>query len=75
MGNKIPKNIRLTIDYEEDLDLANEVFKELGNDFNSEDILKLFVRRPGLLKITKPIVDKWTKDYKANFCDVDLKKD
>ena len=75
LGNKIPKNIRLTIDYEEDLDLANEVFKELGDDFNSEDILKLFVRRPGLLKITKSIVDKWTKDYKANFCDVDLKKD
>ncbi len=31
---KFPKNLRLTLDYPEDLELAKEVFRELGNEFN-----------------------------------------
>jgi len=31
---KFPKNLRLTLDYEEDLVLAKKIFKSLGNNFN-----------------------------------------
>ena len=55
---KFPKNIRLTLDYPEDLELAKNVFKELGNNFHLSDILNLFNKKPELLKITEPLIKK-----------------
>jgi len=70
---KFPKNIRLTLDYEEDLQLAKEVIKNLGNDFNVNDILKLFHNKPELLTLTKPVVEMWEKNYNENLMDFSLK--
>ena len=69
---KLPQNIRLTLDYPEDLKLAKKVFKELGNDFHLADIVKLFYKKPELLKITDPIIKKWEKDYEKNITDFSL---
>lgn len=69
---KFPQNIRLTLDYPEDLKLAKKVFKELGNDFHLVDIVKLFYKKPELLKITEPILKKWEKNYKKNITDFSL---
>jgi len=69
---KFPQNIRLTLDYPEDLELAKNIFKELDNNFHLEDILKLFHKKPDLLKITEPIIDKWEKEYKKKLTDFSL---
>lgn len=71
---KFPKNIRLTLDYPEDLELAKNVFKELGNNFHLSDILNLFNKKPELLKITEPLIKKWEKEYKKNLTNFSLTK-
>ena len=49
------KNIRLTIDYPEDLELAKKIFQGLGDYFHYYDILELIKKNPMLLKITQKI--------------------
>jgi spore coat polysaccharide biosynthesis protein SpsF len=68
-----PKDIRLTLDYEEDLKLANEIFTELGDDFSFNDILKLFEQKPELHEITKPLIKKWEEHYQKNITTFDIK--
>jgi len=73
----IPKNakkIRLTLDYQEDLDLANLTFKELGTNFHLIDLIKLFERKPELMKITEPIITKWKNNYSEKITDLSLKE-
>ena len=67
------KNIRLTIDYPEDLELAKKIFQELGDYFHYYDILDLIKKNPMLLKITQKIIDEWKINYKKNVCDLSLK--
>jgi len=69
---KYPENLRLTLDYKEDLELAQEIFSELGPYFDFQDILKLIERRPELLKITEPAVERWKKFYKKNVTDYSI---
>ena len=59
----ITDNIKLDLDYPEDLFLARKIFQHLGNDFHMNDILKLFLIKPELIKDTKEILDKWKKNY------------
>lgn len=68
------KKIRLTLDYQEDLDLANLIFKELGNNFDSKDIVKLFNEKPQLAEMTKELVAKWEANYKSHIADLSLEK-
>jgi len=65
-------DVRLTLDYKEDLDLAQQIFKELGSDFNMNDVLQLFNKKPELILITKQIVEKWELNYKKNRTDLSL---
>ena len=67
------KNIRLTIDYPEDLELAKKIFQELGDHFHYYDILDLIKKNPMLLKITQKIIDEWKINYEKNICDLSLK--
>ena len=67
------ENLRLTIDYKEDFELAKKVIDELGNDFNFEKLLDLFNAKPELLKIVEPVIQKWKKNYNENSTDVSLK--
>ena len=69
----IPKNLRLTLDYQEDLDLAVEIFRSLGNYFHFDDVLKLLSNNPNLLKITEPAIKKWEQNYKMTQTDYSLK--
>ena len=66
-------NIRLTIDYPEDLELARKIFQELGDHFHYYDILDLLKKNPILLEITQKIIDKWEINYKKNICDLSFK--
>ena len=64
---EIPKNLRLTIDYEEDLELAKIILQNLGNSFSFFDIIELFKINPDLSKITNKVINKWKKNYDQNF--------
>lgn len=72
--HEFSENLRLTIDYEEDLELATKIIKELGNDFHFESLLKLFNQKPELLKIVEPVIEKWKKNYSKNIADTTLNK-
>lgn len=70
----IPANLRLTLDYDEDLFLAKEIFKELGTNFHFQDILDLISKKPDLLKITKNIYNIWKKNYQSKKINYTLKQ-
>lgn len=70
---KFPKNLRLSLDYEEDLKLAKIIFSKLGNNFHLFDILELFKNSPNLLEITANLDTKWSKHYKNNITNFSLK--
>lgn len=63
---KIPEEVRLTLDYPEDLELAKKIFSELGKDFGYKDIIKLYNKKPEIFEITKTTLEKWKINYKKN---------
>jgi len=67
---KFPKNLRLFLDYPEDLEMAREIFQKLGNDFNVNSLLNYIKKNQELLEIIKPVVKRWSENYqseKTNF--------
>lgn len=68
-----PKNLRLTLDYQQDLELAEKVFSELGNNFHLENIIKLFNKKPELLQITDNLEEEYKRHWNKNVADTDLK--
>ena len=68
-----PKNLRLTLDYEEDLILAKEIFNNLGNNFHLDNILELFTKKPDLLKITDNLEEKYKVHWDKNLADTSIK--
>jgi len=64
--NKFPKNLRLFLDYPEDLEMAKQIFKEIGNDFDLNELLSMFEKKPELLEITKNVVNLWLENYQKN---------
>ena len=69
---KFPENVRLTLDYNEDLELAQKIFTELGTHFNIYDIISLFNKKPELTKITESIIAEWKKNYEKNQTNINL---
>ena len=61
--NKFPKRIRLFLDYQEDLQMAREIFKDIGNDFDTNSLLKILEKKPELRKIIEPVIELWQKNY------------
>ncbi len=70
---KFPKNLRLTLDYQEDLDLARKIISELGNDFHLENIITLFEKNPELLDITDNLEERYKQHWDSNVADTRLK--
>ena len=60
---EIPPDLRLTIDYIDDLNFAKKLFCFLKEDFTYEDILKIVKDKPELLKEIEKINEKWLKNY------------
>lgn len=73
-GINFPDEIRLSLDYEEDLNLAKIIFDKLGNDFHLYDIIQLFNENPELLHMTKDLEAKWKEHYTNNLTNYSLKK-
>lgn len=70
---KFPKELRLTLDYQEDLDLAKKIISELGNDFHLENIIDLFEKNPKLLEITNNLEERYKQHWDNNVADTNLK--
>lgn len=68
-----PKNLRLTLDYEEDFLLAKEIYGSLGNYFHLEDIITLFEKQPNLIKIVEGVDERWKQSFGNNITDLTLK--
>jgi len=67
---KFPKNLRLFLDYPEDLEMARKIFQKLGNDFDDISLLNYLKKNQELLEIIKPVVKRWSENYqskKTNF--------
>jgi spore coat polysaccharide biosynthesis protein SpsF len=59
--------IRMTLDYPEDLEFVKEVFKRLytpGKVFTLKDILRLLKKEPSLAEINKTVQDKYWKRFR-----------
>lgn len=60
-------DIRLTIDYAEDFELAKRVFEELDSDknnFSLDEIIRVFNKKPELLLINKVAQQKYEENFK-----------
>jgi len=56
-------NVRLTLDYPEDLKLFEEIYENLTEPFSLKDILKLFHEKPELLKINEGLKEIYEKNF------------
>jgi spore coat polysaccharide biosynthesis protein SpsF len=65
-------DIRLTLDYPEDLKLAEKVFENLKNNFTKDELIKLFKDNSELILITKGLRKKWELNYEKNRTDLHL---
>lgn len=72
MNIEIPKKLKLTLDYPEDLIFAEKIFSSLGNDPKFHEILDLVKRDPKLLKIIENTSKKWNENYKKNITNTSL---
>lgn len=68
-----PKNLRLSLDYQEDFDVAKEIFKSLGNNFHIEDVLKLLIERHDLLAIMNDLESRWNEHWNKNLADSSIR--
>jgi spore coat polysaccharide biosynthesis protein SpsF len=57
-------DIRLTVDYIEDFELAKGIYEKLDNEFSLEKIIDLIDKNPNLHKINQFAQDKWEKNFK-----------
>ena len=68
-----PKDLRLTLDYQVDLEFAREIFSKLKTFFSKDDVLNLLNTEPKLMNLIKNIHDSWNKNYENNKVDLRLK--
>jgi spore coat polysaccharide biosynthesis protein SpsF len=64
--------IRLTLDYLEDLKLAEKIFELIGSKFTKNDLIKVFKNNPELILITKNITKEWELNYNKNKSNVNF---
>ena len=68
-----PENTRLTLDYEEDYELAKQIFKTLGNNFHKFDLAQLLQNNPNLLEITNDLEQRYNTHFEQNRANISIK--
>lgn len=68
---EFPLELKLSLDYPEDYELAKQIFEKFGNDFNIEKLSKFFVDNPKLLNHSTNL-KKWEKHWDENVSDVSM---
>ncbi|MCV0393560.1 MAG: hypothetical protein K5790_09780 [Nitrosopumilus sp.] len=67
------KSIRLTLDYPEDYQLFQEIYKNLEEPFSLFDITKLFSDKPELKKINEGLLEIYKKNFESKSTKIKLK--
>ncbi|MGH2612169.1 MAG: cytidylyltransferase domain-containing protein [Rhabdochlamydiaceae bacterium] len=67
------KNLRLSLDYPEDFEIAKRIFAKLGNNFHFNDVLKVLNEDHELLKIVQSLESKWNEHWQKNLADSSIK--
>ncbi len=70
---KFPKNLRLTLDYQDDYNLALKVFSHLGNNFQWSDLMNLFEKHPEFVELVSHLEKKWKNHWNKNLANYSLK--
>lgn len=68
----IAKNFRFSLDYPEDLELAQIIFSNLNENFDTKQLIQFIENNPDLQKIIDPIIKKWKQNYDNNLTDFKL---
>mgnify|MGYP006117901189 CR=1 FL=1 len=67
--NNFLDKIRLTLDYPDDLKLAEKVFQKLNSKFSKDDLVNVFENNPEFISITKNITKEWELNYEKSKSD------
>lgn len=73
LQTNFPSGLRLSLDYQEDYELAQIIFNELGNDLHVDYVLKFLNGRPELLKILNSLEVKWNEHWEKNLANFSVK--
>jgi len=73
LKNKFPNNIRLSLDYPEDFEIAKIIFSNLGNDFDLEKLSMFLNNNPELVKKIQKTNELWKNHYQSKLADISLK--
>ena len=68
-------NIRLTLDYPEDLELFEQIYDNLNEPFSLKDIIQLFRKKPSLMKINENVKEIYWKNFSNKSTEVKMKKE
>lgn len=68
------KNLRMSLDYEEDFKIAEMIFKSLGNNFHIEDILKFLSDNPSIINELNILQTKWDEHWNKNLSDCSMRE-
>ena len=68
-----PKNLRMSLDYETDFEIAKKIFNKFGNTFHIEEILVFLSENPKILKELNELQIKWDLHWNKNLSDISTK--
>ena len=63
----------MSLDYETDFKIAKKIFRDLGNDFHVEDIMKFLSEHPKILDELIKLQIKWNQHWNENLSDTSIR--
>ena len=74
LQNKFPDNLRLSLDYPEDFEIAKEIFSNITKNFDLEELSIFLNKSPHILNAIRNTENKWQSHWKTNLSDISMKK-
>ncbi|MCV0430385.1 acylneuraminate cytidylyltransferase [Nitrosopumilus sp.] len=73
LENQFPNNLRLSLDYPEDFEIAKEIFSSISKNFDLEELSIFLNNNSNILKAIRNTEDKWKNHWKTNLSDISTK--
>ena len=73
LKTSFPKNLRMSLDYQIDFEIAQKIFNKFGNNFHIEDILIFLSKNPEILKELIELQIKWDQHWDSNLSDMSIR--
>ena len=73
LKTSFPKNLRMSLDYQTDFEIAQKIFNKFGNNFHIEDILIFLSKNPEILKELTELKTKWDQHWDMNLSDISIR--